>query len=160
MNMKNNKTILVLNGPNLQLLGKREVAVYGNETLEIIAGKMKAHAAELWNDAELIFFQSCIEGELVSRIGDIVLEQNIDGIIFNPGAYTHTSIAILDALRALNGKVPVIEVHLSNVHSREDYRKKLITTEAAYGVIAGFGSNSYILALNALADIFTNKTNL
>ena len=153
MNMKSNKTILVLNGPNLQLLGKRETAVYGSETLEDIYAKMQAHAAKLWDDAELVFFQSCTEGDLVGRIGDVVINQDVDGIIFNPGAYTHTSIALLDALRALGGKVPVVEVHLSNVHSREDYRKKLITTEAAYGVIAGFGSNSYVLALNALADI-------
>ena len=160
MNMKNNKTILVLNGPNLQLLGKREVSIYGVETLDDIADKMRSHAASLWSDAELVFFQSCVEGELVKRIGDVVLERNIDGIIFNPGAYSHYSIAILDALKALGGKVPVIEVHLSNVHSREDFRKNLVTTQGASGVIAGFGSNSYLLALDALAHIFKKQTNL
>lgn len=157
MDMKTQRTILVLNGPNLQLLGKREVGVYGTDTLESIADKMRKCAAVLWSDVELVFFQSCIEGELVKRIGDVVIERDIDGIIFNPGAYTHYSIALLDALRALDGKVPVIEVHLSNVHAREDFRKNLITTQAASGVIAGFGSNSYILALNALDEIFKKQ---
>lgn len=154
MGMEKNRTILVLNGPNLQLLGKREVGIYGVETLDDIAGKMREHAAGLWSNAELVFFQSCVEGELVKRIGDVVMERNIDGIIFNPGAYTHYSIALLDALKALDGKVPVIEVHLSNVHTREDFRKNMVTTQGASGVIAGFGSNSYLLALDALANIF------
>lgn len=143
-----------MNGPNLQLLGKREVSIYGTETLEDIADMMRKHAAELWDCAELVFFQSCIEGELVKRIGDVVIERDVDGIIFNPGAYSHYSIALLDALKALDGKVPVIEVHLSNVHAREDFRKHLVTTQAASGVIAGFGSASYILALEALDKIF------
>lgn len=154
MDMEKNITILVLNGPNLQLLGKREVGIYGVETLDDIAEKMRVRAASLWSDAELVFFQSCIEGELVKRIGDVVLERNIDGIVFNPGAYSHYSIAILDALKALDKKIPVIEVHLSNVHTREDFRKNLVTTQGATGVIAGFGSNSYLLALDALYEIF------
>lgn len=154
MHMEKNITILVLNGPNLQLLGKREVGIYGVETLDHIAEKMRKHAADLWNDVELVFFQSCVEGELVKRIGDVVLERNVDGIIFNPGAYSHYSIALLDAVKALDGKVPVIEVHLSNVHTREDFRKNLVTAQGASGVIAGFGSNSYLLALDALANIF------
>ena len=158
--MENNKTILVLNGPNLQLLGKREVGIYGVETLDNIAEKMQKRAAELWSGAELVFFQSCGEGELVKRIGDVVIERNFDGIIFNPGAYSHYSIALLDALKALGGKVPVIEVHLSNVHAREDFRKNLVTTQAATGVIAGFGSASYILALDALDEIFKKESNL
>lgn len=146
-----------MNGPNLQLLGKREVAIYGTETLESIADDMKKYAAKLWNDAELVFFQSCVEGELVKRIGDVVIDGGISGIIFNPGAYSHYSIALLDALKALGGKVPVIEVHLSNVHAREDFRKHLVTTQAATGVIAGFGSASYILALDALDKIFKKQ---
>ena len=146
-----------MNGPNLQLLGKREVAVYGTEALESIADDMKKYAAKLWNDAELVFFQSCVEGELVKRIGDVVIDGGISGIIFNPGAYSHYSIALLDALKALGGKVPVIEVHLSNVHAREDFRKHLVTTQAATGVIAGFGSASYILALDALDKIFKKQ---
>lgn len=154
MDMEKNRTILVLNGPNLQLLGKREVGIYGVETLEEIAEKMRRHAAELWGDAELIFFQSCVEGELVKRIGDAVMERDVDGIVFNPGAYSHYSIALLDALKALDGKVPVVEVHLSNVHTRDEFRKNLITAQGANGVIAGFGSNSYLLALDALANIF------
>ncbi len=152
--MDKKRTILVMNGPNLQLLGKREVAIYGTETLEDIAEKMREHASLLWGGAEFVFFQSCIEGELVKRIGDAVIEGNVDGIIFNPGAYSHYSIALLDALKALGGKVPVIEVHLSNVHAREEFRKHLVTTQAATGVIAGFGSASYILALDALDKIF------
>jgi 3-dehydroquinate dehydratase-2 len=155
--MDKKRTILVMNGPNLQLLGKREVAIYGTETLESIAEDMKKYAANLWNDAELVFFQSCVEGELVKRIGDIVIDGGISGIIFNPGAYSHYSIALLDALKALGGKVPVIEVHLSNVHAREDFRKHLVTTQAATGVIAGFGSASYILALEALDKIFKKQ---
>lgn len=155
--MDKKRTILVMNGPNLQLLGKREVAIYGTETLESIAEDMKKYAANLWNDAELVFFQSCVEGELVKRIGDIVIDGGISGIIFNPGAYSHYSIALLDALKALGGKVPVIEVHLSNVLAREDFRKHLVTTQAATGVIAGFGSASYILALEALDKIFKKQ---
>lgn len=146
-----------MNGPNLQLLGKREVSVYGTETLDSIAESMKNHAATLWKSVELVFFQSCVEGELVKRIGDVVIDGGIDGIIFNPGAYSHYSIALLDALKALGGKVPVIEVHLSNVHAREDFRKHLVTTQAATGVIAGFGSASYILALDALDKIFKKQ---
>ncbi|MBR2722889.1 MAG: 3-dehydroquinate dehydratase [Lentisphaeria bacterium] len=152
--MDKKRTILVMNGPNLQLLGKREVTIYGTETLDDIAEKMRKHASTLWNGAELVFFQSCIEGELVKRIGDAVIERNVDGIIFNPGAYSHYSIALLDALKSLGGNVPVIEVHLSNVHAREEFRKHLVTTQAATGVIAGFGSASYILALDALDKIF------
>lgn len=154
MDMEKNRTILVLNGPNLQLLGKREVGIYGVETLDDIAEKMRKHAAELWSDTGLVFFQSCVEGELVKRIGDVVMERDVDGIIFNPGAYSHYSIALLDALKALDSKVPVIEVHLSNVHTREEFRKNLVTTQGATGVIAGFGSNSYLLALDALSHIF------
>lgn len=155
--MDKKRTILVMNGPNLQLLGKREVAVYGTETLEDIAESMRSHAAKMSESVELVFFQSCIEGELVKRIGDVVIDGGIDGIIFNPGAYSHYSIALLDALKALGGRVPVIEVHLSNVHAREDFRKHLVTTQAATGVIAGFGSASYILALDALDKIFKQQ---
>lgn len=157
MDMKTHKTILIMNGPNLQLLGKREVGIYGTETLDSIADNMRKHAAKLWSDAELVFFQSCIEGELVKRIGDVVMEHDADAIIFNPGAYSHYSIALFDALKALDGKVPVIEVHLSNVHAREEFRKHLVTTPAATGVIAGFGSDSYILALDALDRIFQKQ---
>ena len=153
MDMKKYKTILVLNGPNLQLLGKREVEIYGTETLDDIAEKMRDYAACLWDGVELVFFQSCVEGELVKRIGEVVMKHDADGIIFNPGAYSHYSIALLDALKALDGRVPVVEVHLSNVHTREDFRKHLVTTQGATGVIAGFGSDSYLLALDALNRI-------
>ena len=145
--MKNK--ILVINGPNLQLLGKREVGIYGNETLEDIADKMSLHIAD--KDVELVFFQSCIEGEIVERIGQEVLNKECQGIIINPGAYSHTSIAILDALRALS--IPVIEVHLSNIHSREDFRHESITGQAAKGIICGFGSYSYLLALDGMVNM-------
>ena len=145
--MKNK--ILVINGPNLQLLGKREVGIYGNETLEDIADKMSLHIAD--KDVGLVFFQSCIEGEIVERIGQEVLNKECQGIIINPGAYSHTSIAILDALRALS--IPVIEVHLSNIHSREDFRHESITGQAAKGIICGFGSYSYLLALDGMVNM-------
>ena len=145
--MKNK--ILVINGPNLQLLGKREVGIYGNETLEDIADKMSLYIAD--KDIELVFFQSCIEGEIVERIGQEVLNKECQGIIINPGAYSHTSIAILDALRALS--IPVIEVHLSNIHSREDFRHESITGQAAKGIICGFGSYSYLLALVGMVNM-------
>ena len=145
--MKNK--ILIINGPNLQLLGKREVGIYGNETLEDIAEKMSAHVAD--KDMELVFFQSCIEGEIVERIGQEVLTKECQGIIINPGAYSHTSIAILDALRAVT--IPVIEVHLSNIHAREKFRHESITGQAATGIICGFGSCSYLLALDGMVNM-------
>lgn len=145
--MKNK--ILIINGPNLQLLGKREVGIYGNETLEDIAEKMSAHVAA--KDMELVFFQSCIEGEIVERIGQEVLTKECQGIIINPGAYSHTSIAILDALRAVT--IPVIEVHLSNIHAREKFRHESITGQAATGIICGFGSCSYLLALDGMVNM-------
>ena len=145
--MKNK--ILVINGPNLQLLGKREVGIYGDETLKDIAKKMYAHVAD--RDVSLEFFQSCIEGKIVERIGQEVLAKECQGVIINPGAYSHTSIAILDALRALT--IPVIEVHLSNIHAREDFRHKSITGQAAKGIICGFGSCSYLLALDGMINM-------
>ena len=145
--MKNK--ILIINGHNVQLFGKREVGSYGNETLEDIAEKMSAHVAD--KDMELVFFQSCIEGEIVERIGQEVLTKECQGIIINPGAYSHTSIAILDALRAVT--IPVIEVHLSNIHAREKFRHESITGQAATGIICGFGSCSYLLALDGMVNM-------
>ena len=142
--MKNK--ILIINGPNLQLLGKREVGIYGNETLEDIAAKMSAHVAD--REVELVFFQSCIEGEIVERIGQEVLTKECQGIIINPGAYSHTSIAILDALRAVT--IPVIEVHLSNIHAREGFRHDSMTAPVCIGQIAGLGADGYEWAFRAL----------
>ncbi len=147
--MKNK--ILVINGPNLQLLGKREPEIYGKETLADIAESMRKVAAE--KGFSLEFFQSCIEGEIVEVIGNEVLNTSCDGIIINPGAYSHSSIAILDAIKALN--IPVIEVHLSNIHAREEFREKSITARGAQSVICGFGSYSYILALEGLINSLT-----
>ncbi|MBQ9789514.1 MAG: type II 3-dehydroquinate dehydratase [Lentisphaeria bacterium] len=144
--MKNR--ILVINGPNLQLLGKREPEIYGNETLDDIAAKMQSKANEY--GIKLEFFQSCSEGAIAERIGAEVMQNELDGIIINPGAYSHTSIAILDAIKAL--KIPVIEVHLSNIHAREEFRHQSMTGRGAAGVICGFGSYSYMLALDGMIN--------
>lgn len=137
------QSILILNGPNLNMLGTREPEVYGTETLGDIEKLCQSRAAEL--DLSIDFRQSNSEGELVGWIQ----EANADhaAIIINAGAYTHTSIAILDALRA--AALPVIEVHLSNIFQREEYRHVSFISETANGVICGFGSKGYELALEA-----------
>lgn len=141
------KTVLILNGPNLNLLGTREPAVYGAETLADIETSAKAHAAKL--GLAIDFRQSNVEGELVTWIQQA--RGQAAALILNAGAYTHTSIAILDALRAV--EIPVIEVHLSNIFRREDYRKHSYVSEAATGIISGFGSQGYVLALDAAAKL-------
>ena len=140
-------TILVLNGPNLNLLGVREPATYGRDTLADIEEACLELAAEL--DLSIDFRQSNHEGQLVDWIQEA--RETADGIVINPGAYTHTSIAILDALRA--AEVPVIEVHLSNIHRRESYRRISYVSEAAQGVILGLGAHGYLLALEAMARL-------
>lgn len=137
--------ILVLHGPNLNLLGQREPGVYGSLTLADIEAALEKLAAEL--DAKLEFFQSNSEGALVDRIQSAL--GKVDGIVINPAAYTHTSIAIRDAFLAV--KIPFVEVHLSNVHSREDFRRRSYLADAAVGVVAGFGFESYCLGLRGLA---------
>lgn len=137
--------ILVLNGPNLNLLGLREPEIYGKETLEDINNEIVKRAAEL--GAECEFFQSNCEGELVSAIHRLLLE-DFDGCVLNAGAYTHYSYAIRDAISAV--KKPVIEVHISDVHSREEFRHISVIKDVCEQVIAGFGKKSYILALEAL----------
>ncbi|MFA9397661.1 MAG: type II 3-dehydroquinate dehydratase [Clostridiaceae bacterium] len=136
--------ILVINGPNLNLLGKREENIYGSKTLAEINASISEYAKN--NNAEAYFFQSNIEGEIVSKIGES--RKEYDGIIINPAAYSHYSIAILDAIRAIS--IPVIEVHLSNIYKREDYREKSVTAKGSVGVIAGLGHYGYILALDFL----------
>ena len=133
--------IAVINGPNLNLLGKREPEIYGSSTLDELEKVLKD--AVHGKNVEIEFFQSNSEGEIVDFIQKMI--GVADGIIINPGAYSHYSIAILDALRAFPGKV--IEVHISNVFARESYRQRLLTAEAADGVIAGFGFESYLFAL-------------
>jgi len=138
------KRILVLNGPNLNMLGVREPAVYGRDTLaDIEAACRKAATARGWS---LEFRQSNHEGDLVGWIQEARAEA--DALIINPAAFTHTSVAILDALLLLD--IPVIEVHLSNIHKREEFRHHSYVSRAAMGVIAGFGAKGYLMALAAL----------
>ena len=139
--------ILVIHGPNLNLLGIREPEVYGSDNLASINKALVQLAAQ--NDTELETFQSNIEGEIVDRIQQAGADQT-QFIIINPAAYTHTSIAIRDALLA--SKLCFIEVHLSNVYSREDFRKHSYLSDIAVGVISGFGKNSYLLAFQAAVD--------
>ena len=146
------KKILIINGPNLNLLGNREKNFYGDTTLERIKSICEKKCSE--NNMEMEFFQSNHEGELLEKIH--LVQNGFDGIIINPAAYTHTSIALLDALRATSK--PKIEVHISNIYSREDYRRKSITSESVNGVICGFGENGYLLAIEAMKKlIYTDK---
>ena len=146
--MKNK--ILIINGPNLNLLGIREEKIYGTNSLEDIKKKCENKSRDI--DLELDFFQSNTEGEIINKIQEV--DKFYDGLIINPAAFTHTSIAILDSLRAISK--PKIEVHLSNIYSREEYRKKSITSESVNGLICGFGGNSYILGIEAIAKLIYN----
>jgi 3-dehydroquinate dehydratase-2 len=139
--------VLVLNGPNLNMLGKRQPEIYGRETLADIEAACRVEAKGL--DLALDFFQSNHEGALVDRIQQ-AREAN-SGIIINAGAYTHTSVALLDALNA--AEKPVIEVHLSNIYKREEFRHHSYISPVAVGVICGFGSQGYLLALQAMARL-------
>ena len=138
--------VLVVNGPNLNLLGEREPDKYGTQTLEQINQELSEFAVQY--NVEIDFYQSNIEGEIVDAIQKS--RENYDGIILNPAAYTHTSVAIRDALLAT--KMPTVEVHLSNVYSREDFRQTTYTTGVCIGQIAGFGGYGYKLALLALIN--------
>ena len=138
--------ILLLNGPNLQLLGSREPEIYGRVTLGDIVARIKELGAEIGFTVEAI--QSNSEGELVSLIGSAPAS-GFSGIIINPAAYTHTSVAIRDAIAA--AALPAVEVHLSNIMSRESFRHESLTAPVCIGVVAGFGAFSYELALRALA---------
>jgi len=140
--------ILVLNGPNLNLLGIREPGLYGKQTLQSIRLRLESVAAEA--DCGLAFYQSNAEHELVERIQD-ALQQAVDFILINPAAFTHTSIAIRDALLAT--RIPFIEVHLSNVYARESFRKHSYLSDVAQGVISGFGAFGYEMALQAAIQI-------
>lgn len=143
--------ILVINGPNLNLLGKREPQVYGTTTLEEITARVRARATEMGVEVEA--FQSNDEGALVSRVGEAV--GRYDGIVLNPAAYTHTSVALRDAIAATG--VPCVEVHLSNIHSREEFRHKSMTAPVCVGQISGFGASSYVLGLEAIVDHLRRK---
>ncbi len=139
--------ILLINGPNLNKLGEREPQIYGRETLKDIEAKCKGMAKTL--KLELDCFQSNVEGDIVTRIQKA--GKKYKGLLINAGAYTHTSIAIMDALLTL--KIPVIEVHLSNPARREEFRHISYISKAATGSISGFGSQSYLLALEAMAKL-------
>lgn len=142
------KKILVLHGPNLNMLGKREKSIYGKVSLEKINSDLKKLAKDL--NVELEAKQSNIEGELVCFIQD-ALKKKFSGILINPAAYTHTSVAIRDAILAT--KLPAVEVHISNIHKREEFRHKSLTAPACVGQITGFGQDSYKLGLLALGSI-------
>ena len=137
--------ILVINGPNLNLLGKREPDVYGNQSFEDYFSKLQFQ----FKETELSYFQSNSEGDLITKIQDA--DGAFDGIVLNAAAYTHTSVGIGDAIAAVS--VPVIEVHLSNPHAREPFRHKSFVGMAARGTIAGFGPLSYMLALEAALEL-------
>ena len=136
--------IIILNGPNLNLLGEREKNQYGNFTYKDIEKTCKKLAIQ--NDLVLSMFQSNIEGELVEKIQNSRNEQH--GLIINAGGYTHTSVAIHDALKIL--KIPIIELHISNIYNREDFRHKSLISKVAKGIICGFGADGYIMALKAM----------
>jgi len=145
--------ILILNGPNLNLLGVREPGHYGAQSLETINAKLAALAGQY--DASLLTFQSNSEHELIDHI-HAAPHEGMDFIIFNPAGFTHTSVALRDALLAV--KIPFIEIHLSNVHAREDFRKKSYFSDIAVGVISGLGPIGYELALQAALSYLDHET--
>jgi 3-dehydroquinate dehydratase-2 len=136
--------IIILNGPNLNLLGEREKTQYGNFTLKEIEVNCKEFANE--NGIILSMFQSNIEGEIIEEIQKSRSEQH--GLVINAGGYTHTSVSIHDALKIL--KIPIIELHISNIYNREEFRHKSLISKVAKGIICGFGANGYIMALKAM----------
>ena len=140
--------IIILNGPNLNLLGEREKNQYGNFTLKDVEKNCNEYANK--NGIKLSMFQSNIEGELVEKIQ--TSRNNQDGLIINAGGYTHTSVAIHDALKIL--KIPIIELHISNIYNREDFRHKSLISKVARGIICGFGVNGYIMSLSAMKKFF------
>lgn len=137
---------LVINGVNLNLTGKREQSVYGTATLNDINAKIAAYCKN--NGDEVAFYQSNIEGELVNCLHAAFLEKSYDAIVFNAGAFTHYSYALRDAIAAID--IPVAEVHMSNVHAREEFRHSSVLSEVCKGVVCGFGASSYIAAIAGL----------
>ena len=141
--------IQIINGPNLNLLGKREPGVYGSQSFDSYFEQLK----KLHTSMEIDYYQSNIEGEIINKIHEVGF--NYDGIVLNAGAYTHTSIAIGDAIRAVN--TPVVEVHMSNVYARESFRHISHISSSCVGTISGFGMSSYNLAINALLEMVDDK---
>jgi 3-dehydroquinate dehydratase-2 len=136
------KKIIIINGPNLNLLGKREPDIYGSTSFEDFFADIK----EVYNgEIQLSYYQSNVEGELINKIQEVGF--SYDGILLNAGGYTHTSVAIRDAVAAV--KTPVVEVHISNPHAREEFRQTSLMTAVCKGIIAGFGLESYVLALDS-----------
>lgn len=147
MSAATNKPVLVIHGPNLNMLGTREPEVYGTTTLADIDASLARLAKELGREIES--FQSNGEGELVTRIQEAGTRNA--GIVINPGAYTHTSVAIRDAIASVS--IPVVECHLSNIHKREEFRHRSLIVGVAAGQVMGFGADSYLLALRALVSL-------
>ena len=145
------KKIIIINGPNLNLLGNRERGIYGKNSLDEIKLQVESKCTEL--GLEFFFCQSNNEGELIDFVQSAI--NKFDGLIINPAAFTHTSVALLDALRTVDK--PKIEIHLSNIYTREDYRKKSITSEGVNGLICGFGALSYLLGIEAINKLINNK---
>ena len=143
--------IIILNGPNLNLLGEREKDKYGTIKLIDIENSCKEFAKK--NDIELSLFQSNIEGELVDSIQQARKDQH--GLILNAGGYTHTSVAIHDALKIL--KIPIIELHITNIYNREEFRHKSLISKIAKGILCGFGTDGYIMALQAMKNFLKNE---
>lgn len=148
---ESNVKILVINGPNINMLGTREKDIYGSESFESLNSSVEEKALELGLEVEL--YQSNTEGEIVTKIQQAY--GVYDGIVINPGAYTHYSIAILDALKAVS--IPTIEVHISNIHKREEFRKKSVTAEGCIGQISGLGVHGYSLALTGLKQYLLER---
>ena len=144
--------ILILNGPNINMLGMREPDKYGTDTLESIELFLKEEAKKLGVEVE--FYQNNIEGELVNKIQEA--KNKYDGIVMNPAAYTHTSVAIRDAFLAV--EIPAVEIHISNIHTREDFRKHSLIAPVCIGQITGFGAESYKLGLIAIVDFLRKKS--
>ena len=136
--------IQIINGPNLNLLGQREPGIYGSETMEACLSQLRAK----YPDVTIDYYQSNVEGELINKMQEVGFFQPCDGIVLNAGAYTHTSVALHDCIRSL--RCPVIEVHISNGHQREEFRHRSMISAACKGVICGFGLDSYRLAVEAL----------
>ncbi len=136
------KKILIMNGPNLNLLGVREPGIYGNSSFEQYLPMLQGR----YPDVEISYYQSNVEGEMISKLQEVGF--TFDGVVLNAGAYTHTSVALLDCIRSL--RCPVVEVHISNVHTREEFRHRSMISAGCKGVIAGFGLDSYRLGVEAL----------
>ena len=145
------KKIIIINGPNLNLLGEREEYKYGSVTLEEVKKNCEIHAKSI--SFQIDFKQSNIEGEIVNTIQKA--KNVFDGVIINAAGYTHTSVAILDALLAI--KLPTIEVHITNIYNREEFRKKSLISKAAKGIICGFGVKGYTMAIDSMKEIFDKK---